>query len=203
MDFLTLNPMQIDALKEVGNVGAGNAATALSQMVQRTIDMKVPALKVVPFQQVADHMGGDETIVVGVYLRVDGVAPANILFALTEDSARRMVDLLLGLPPGTTATLGEMESSALQEVGNILAGTYLNALSMFTNITFESSVPALAVDMAAAIISVVLTTIAEVGDHAMLLETEFHGLDIEVRGTLYLIPEEGSLERILSSLGLA
>ncbi|KAB2952739.1 chemotaxis protein CheC [Heliorestis acidaminivorans] len=195
--------MQIDALKEVGNVGAGNAATALSQMVQRGIDMKVPNLKVVPFSQVAEHMGGDESIVAGVYLRVDGKAPANILFALTEESAKRMVDLLMGMQPGTTVSLGEMEISALKEVGNILAGTYLNALSMFTRLTFEQSVPALAIDMAAAIISVVLTTIAEVGDHAMLLETEFQGLDLEVKGTLYLIPEEGSLELILSTLGLA
>ncbi|MTV48646.1 CheY-P-specific phosphatase CheC [Heliobacillus mobilis] len=203
MDFLSLSPMQMDALREVGNVGAGNAATALSQMVQKAIDMKVPALGVVPFDQVADRMGGPESLVAGVYLRVEGKAPANLLFVLPIDSAKALVDMLMGLPTGTTEEIGEIQESALKEVGNILAGTYLNALSMFTQITFEQSVPALAMDMAAAIISVVLATIAEVGDHALLLSTEFVGESEAIEGSLFLIPEEGSLELILGSLGLA
>ncbi|MZP28255.1 CheY-P-specific phosphatase CheC [Heliobacterium undosum] len=203
MDFLSLTPLQMDALREVGNVGAGNSATALSQMVQKAIDMKVPSLGVVPFDHVADHMGGPETLVAGVYLRVEGKAPANLLFVLPIDSAKALVDMLMGFPAGTTQAIGEMETSALKEVGNILAGTYLSALSMFTRLTFEQSVPALAIDMAAAIISVVLTSIAEVGDHALLLATEFVGEGQQIAGSLFLIPEEGSLELILGSLGLA
>ncbi|MCW2277423.1 chemotaxis protein CheC [Heliophilum fasciatum] len=203
MNFLSLTPMQMDALREVGNVGAGNAATALSEMVGRAIDMNVPALGIVPFCEVSEHMGGAETLVAGVYICVTGEAPASMLFVLPLDSACGLVDMLMGRPIGTTVTIGEMEESALKEIGNILTGTYLRALSMFTQITFEQSVPALAIDMAEAINSVVLAMVADVGDHALLLETEFKGAAQNIKGSLFLIPQEGTLEKILASLGLA
>ncbi|MDD2422241.1 MAG: chemotaxis protein CheC, partial [Heliobacteriaceae bacterium] len=116
LGVFNLSPLQMDALREVGNVGAGNAATALSEMVQKPVDMKVPSLGVVPFNEVAERMGGPESLVAGVYLKVQGGAPANLLFVLPFDSARMLVDLVMGLPGGSTRVIEDLQASALMEV---------------------------------------------------------------------------------------
>ena len=155
-DIIDLSPVQLDVLREIGNVGAGNSATALSQLINRRIDMNVPKVSVVPLDEVPDLVGGPETIVVGVFLRVYGKAPSNILFLMPKDSAFYLVDALMGKESGETTHLDMMAESALMEIGNILAGAYLNALYSFTNLSLIPSIPALAMDMAGAILNVVL-----------------------------------------------
>lgn len=200
--FTSLSTFQLDALKEIGNIGAGNAATALSQMVSRKIDMTVPQISALPFNQVADIVGGPEQLVIGLYLRVEGNAPSNILFILPVQSASSLIDMLMGKPLGTTKEFSEFDISALKEIGNILAGAYLNALAMFTNFLFSPSVPALAMDMAGAILSTVLIQLGEVGDHALVIETIFFENDQEVKGHFFLLPEPGSLDLIIEALGV-
>jgi chemotaxis protein CheC len=148
MDFSKLSDLQVDALREIGNIGAGNAATALAQMVNARVEINVPRVNILPFQDVSQLVGGPGAHVAGVYVRVSGSAAANVLFILPVDNATRLVDMMLMRKPGTTWDFGEMESSVLEEVGNIICGTYLSALSAFTQLTFASSVPALAIDMA-------------------------------------------------------
>lgn len=147
-EFLNLSNMQLDALKEIGNVGAGNSATALSQIINRKIDMTVPQVSIMPLGDVPDVVGGSDAMVVGVFLRVYGLAPGSILFLLPRDSAFALIDMLMGREKGTTQELDFMDESALMEIGNILAGAYLNALSHFTKLTLLPSIPALALDMA-------------------------------------------------------
>lgn len=200
--FTSLSIIQLDALREIGNIGAGNAATALSQMVNRKIDMTVPQINAVPFNQVADMVGGPEQLVIGLYLRVEGNAPSNILFILPLKSASSLIDMLMGKPLGSTKEFNELDISALKELGNILAGSYLNALAMFTNLVFAPSVPALAIDMAGAILSTVLIQLGEVGDHALVIETVFFEDNQEVKGHFFLLPEPGSLDLIMEALGV-
>ena len=168
-DIIDLSPVQLDVLREIGNVGAGNSATALSQLINRRIDMNVPKVSVVPLDEVPDLVGGPETIVVGVFLRVYGKAPSNILFLMPKDSAFYLVDALMGKESGETTHLDMMAESALMEIGNILAGAYLNALYSFTNLSLIPSIPALAMDMAGAILNVVLVQLGQMGDHAMVI----------------------------------
>jgi chemotaxis protein CheC len=201
--FKNLSSIQIDALREIGNVGAGNAATALSQMVNKKIDMTVPKINILPFDEVSETVGGPENLVVGLYLRVDGHAPSNILFLLPINSAKSLVDMLMCKEAGATDEFGEIEISALKELGNILSGSYLNALAMFTNLTFSPSVPALALDMAGAILSTVLIQLGEVGDHALVIETLFLEENQEVKGHFFLLPDPGSLDLIVQALGVA
>ena len=130
-----LSEMQLDALKEIGNVGAGNAATALSQIINRKIDMTVPQVAILPLGEVPEVVGGPDVMVAGVYLRVYGPAPGSILFLLPRDSAYYLVDILMNRSNRTDQHLDEMDQSALLEIGNILAGAYLNALSYFTKFT--------------------------------------------------------------------
>jgi len=201
-EVLRLTSLQLDALREIGNVGAGNAATALSQIINRRINMTVPQVAILPLGEVPEVVGGPETMVAGVYLRVFGPAPGSILFLLPSDSAYMLADMLMGRPTGTTTMLSAMDESALMEIGNILANAFLNALSHFTQLTLLPSIPALAVDMAGAILSVILIQLGQLGDHALVIETEFKSAGDDVRGHFFLIPDPGSLNIILTAIGV-
>lgn len=201
-DVTKLSALQLDALKEIGNVGAGNAATALSQIINRKIDMSVPQVAILPLGEVPEVVGGPDVMVAGVFLRVYGPAPGSILFLLPRDSAFYLVDTLMGRIEKTTEHLDEMDESALLEIGNILAGAYLNALSYFTKFTLLPSIPALAMDMAGAILSVILIQLGQMGDHALVIETEFTTENDGVKGHFFLIPDPGSLGTILQAIGV-
>ena len=201
-DILELSPVQLDALREIGNVGAGNSATALSQIINHRIDMNVPQVSIVPITDVPDLVGGPDVMVAGVFLRVYGAAPSNILFLLPQDSAFYLVDMILGKPHGETKTLDFMDESALMEIGNILAGAYLNALFNLTKLSLLPSIPALAMDMAGAILSVVLIQLGQMGDHALVIETEFQADEEGIKGHFFLVPDPGSLDTILTAVGV-
>lgn len=201
-EMLKLSPMQLDALREIGNVGAGNSATALSQIINRKIDMSVPDVAIMPLDEVPDVVGGPDVMVVGVFLRVYGLAPGSVLFFLPKESAFYLIDMLMGKERGQTQSLDFMDESALMEIGNILAGAYLNALSYFTKLTLLPSIPALAMDMAGAILSVVLVQLGQMGDHALVIETEFLSEDDGIKGHFFLIPDPGSLDTILAAVGV-
>ncbi len=201
-DIMELTPVQLDALREIGNVGAGNSATALSQIINHRIDMNVPQVSIVPITDVPDLVGGPDVMVAGVFLRVYGAAPSNILFLLPQESAFYLVDMILGKPHGDTKTLDFMDESALMEIGNILAGAYLNALFNLTKLSLLPSIPALAMDMAGAILSVVLIQLGQMGDHALVIETEFQADEDGIKGHFFLVPDPGSLETILTAVGV-
>ena len=164
--------------------------------------MNVPKVALVPLDAVPDLVGGPDTIVVGVFLRVYGKAPGNILFLLPQKSAYYLVDTLMGKNHGDTEKLDLMDESALMEIGNILAGAYLNAFFTFTNISMLPSIPALAMDMAGAILNVVLVQLGQMGDTAMVIETEFLSEDDGINGHFFLVPDPGSLETIIAAVGV-
>ena len=201
-DEMKLSDSQMDALREIGNVGAGNSATALSQIIHRRVEMNVPRVSLVPLDQVPDLVGGPETMVVGIFLRVYGQAPSNIMFLLPKESAFYLADVLMGKKHGETKNLDFMDESALMEICNILSGAYLNALFCLTNLSLLPSIPALAMDMAGSILSVVLAQLGQMGDQALVIETEFLSEDDGISGHFFLVPDPGSLEKILSAVGV-
>src|SRR5579883_3108659 len=147
-----LDALRLDALKEVGNIGAGNAMTALATMIDQTVDMSVPRVGIVPLGEFAQMAGGPESLAAGVYMPVAGDAPGHVAFLLPAESAFRLADQLLGRPVGTTTSFEDLEFSALMEVGNILASSYLVAIGDMTGLNLLSSPPAIAIDMTAAIL---------------------------------------------------
>ena len=201
-DEFNLTPNQLDALREIGNVGAGNTATALSQLINKKIDMNVPRVSIVPIEDVPDLVGGPDALIVAIFLRVYGKAPGNILFLMPKTNAYYLADDLLGREHGTTQELGEMEVSALKEVGNILTGSYLNAFYHFTQIAMVPSIPSLAMDMAGAILNVVLVQLGQMGDMAMVIETKFMAEDDSVNGHFFLVPDPGSLRTLVQAVGV-
>ena len=201
-DEYDLTPIQLDALREIGNVGAGNSATALSQIINKRIDMNVPKVALVPIEAVPDLVGGPDAIVVGVFLRIYGRAPGNVLFLMPQKSAFYLVDPLMGREHGTTKTLDFMDESALMEIGNILSGAYLNAFFSFTHISMLPSIPALAMDMAGAILNIILVQLGQMGDQAMVIETEFLAEDDGISGHFFLVPDPGSLGILIEAVGV-
>ncbi|WP_424765771.1 chemotaxis protein CheC [Paenibacillus sp. sgz302251] len=193
---------ELDVLKEVGNIGAGNAATALSRLLNKPVDMAVPRVSLLPFEEVAERVGGSEQIVIAVFLRVEGEAPGNMFFIIEEEPAKRILHQLLAINVEEQNGYSEMELSALCEIGNILAGSYLSSLADFTNLTMAPSVPAIAVDMAGPILSYGLMQYGEMGDSALLIETKFLEDHQSLEGHFFLIPDPDSFGKIFRALGV-
>lgn len=193
---------QMDVLKEVGNIGAGNATTALSKLLDKQVDMKVPSVKILHFEEISELFGGSEQVVIGIFLRVTGEAPGNMFFIITEESAKKLLHNMIGIESTDDGQYSEMELSALNEIGNILAGSYLSSLADFINIQLHPSVPSLAIDMAGAILSYGLLQYGEMGDHALFIDTMFLEDNDEVEGHFFLIPDPDSIDTIFSKLGV-
>jgi len=195
--------MQIDVLKEIGNIGAGNTATALAKMIDKKVQMEVPEVKILEFKEVSETLGSAEIPVVGILLSVTGDLNGSIMFILGHEAAASLVDILMGRPLGQTKEFGEIECSALKEVGNILAGAYLSSLATLTNLHILPSVPDMAIDMAGAILSVPAIEFGKVGDTVLYIETQFSEGTTKVVGDFFLIPDMASYDVLLKALGVS
>ena len=199
-DLNHVSQQYFDILKELGNIGAGNATTALAQMLGCKVDMNVPQVKLLDFQEVGAVMGGEEQIMAGVYLLVEGDITGSIMFLLKEDAAHDLVNKLMGVSGPDSGEFSEMELSALKEIGNIITGAYLNSLSMLTNMKIIPSVPDLSIDMAGAILSVPAIEFGALGDRILLIQTQFTD-DKLLDGFFILVPDLESYDKIMASLG--
>ncbi|NLY76980.1 MAG: chemotaxis protein CheC [Tissierellia bacterium] len=189
----------IDVLKEIGNIGSGNAITALANMLSKKINMSVPKVRIIDFKDISTILGGEEEVVVGIYLNLEKDIEGNIMFILDMESAVNLLNMLL---PRQIEELDELSISALSEVGNIVASSYVNALSTLTDLKIAVSVPSLAIDMAGAILSVPAIQFGLVSDKALFIETIFQEGDNLVKGSLFLLPDIESFEKILLLLGV-
>ena len=200
--FKHFKDFKMDVLKEVGNIGAGNAATALSQLLNKPIDMAVPKVQLLSFEEITEKVGGAEKLVYAVFLRVEGEAPGNLFFILSPEAATNLLSRIAGIEISDGDELSEMELSALNEIGNILAGSYLSSLADFTSLTMYPTVPALAMDMAGAILGYGLLQFGQMGDNALLIDTTFLEGNNEIEGQFFLIPDPESFPKIFKSLGV-
>lgn len=195
----SLSTQYFDVLKELGNIGAGNATTALASLLQCKVDMKVPQVKMLDFKDVGALLGGEEQEMAGAYLAVEGDITGSILFLVKKEIALHLVKKLMGDMAGEE--LGEMERSAFKEISNIITGSYLNALSTLTNLCIYPSIPDLAIDMAGAILSVPAIEFGIMGDKIILIQSQISD-EIDIDGFFIMIPDMESYERILKALGI-
>lgn len=197
----SITDKQFDAIKEAGNIGAGNAGIALSKLVDKKVNLSVPTATLLPLTDIPELVGGPEAPVAGVYLRIRGDVSGSILLLLEKESALSLAGLMV-----TEEMAREDEElvwrSALQETGSILSGAYINALGQLTGLFFKPSVPGLAVDMAGAIMDHVLVDMATTEDIVLVVETDFQVSGQEILGHLILFPDLGSLTTILERLGV-
>ena len=196
-----VNEMYMDVLRELGNIGAGNAMTSLASMINEQVDMHVPKVELMEASELGSAICPEDEIIVGIFLEVTHDISGSMMFLMRMDSAHYLVGRLMGTSSGKDDPFSEMELSALKEIGNIIAASYLSALSSMTNMTIAPSVPYIAVDMAAAILSVPAIQFGQYGNNALLIDTEF-GDEQMISGYFILMPEENSYGKILSSLGI-
>lgn len=196
-----VNELYLDVLKEIGNIGAGNATTAIANMLNLRINMHVPKVELVPVETIGTAIGAEDEIIVGIMLGVEQDIEGSMMFLMDMPSAHNLVNRLLMRPLDYNEDFDEMDLSAIKEIGNIIAGSYLSALSGLTNMVIMPTVPYVSVDMAAAILSVPAIQFGMLGDNALMIKTEF-GDDFAINGYFILMPEEDSYDKILQSLGI-
>jgi chemotaxis protein CheC len=198
--------IHMDAIREIGNIGTGNAATALSRLIGRVVDMDVPVAELVPIYEVTAHYGSPETRVCAVLIRSEEIFSCSLMFLIDEEKADILADLIIPMDISgmDDEEKFQMRNSALSEQGNIILGAFLNALSQITGWTLPTTTPAVARDMLGSIMDVVASMFGVMGDSAMLVKTNLHikGLEDELGGTVIMIPDPGTLETLLSKLGV-
>ena len=196
----------LDVFKEIGNIGAGNAASALAGLLNRRISMTVPDASAVPFSHIVSVLEGPETLVAGVLIDISGDLNGYILLLLGMNDAMAMVTQALGEPARDTAApdfgLSDLERDTLLEIANILVGSFLSAISSFTGLRITPSVPQMAIDMLGAIISIATIEYGKIGDTVLFLKTQFNDLEGEISGHFFLIPDYSSYKVLLNAIGL-
>ncbi len=201
MANINFTETQKDALKEIGNICAGNAATALSQLLERRVSIVVPRMLFLPIEEVPKAVGGNDVLVVGLILRVLGDIPSNIIFIFSQKDALALASLLTKKQISDVSIMTDLERSALKEVGVILANAYLGALGSFVGLGLVPTTPELVIDMAGAIMDYILIELSCKSEFALLVESEFNEPTASITGHFFLIPNPEGLDLILRAIG--
>lgn len=196
-----LSEIQLDTIREISNIGMGNAATALSQLINQTVHITVPRALIVDFNEIAQVIGGEELLVAAAYVQVVGAARGHLVLVFPAEDVRTLIHLIL---PGADSdvTKDELARSAVQEIGNILASSFLRSLAEMTQLNLLPTVPAVAVDYAGSIVTYVVASMYEITEKLVVVKTEFDVSGKRIAGHCVFVPEPGSLRIILDSLGV-
>ncbi|MDQ0927531.1 chemotaxis protein CheC [Bacillus atrophaeus] len=203
--FNGIKEEQMDILREVGNIGAGHSASAMAQLLNRKIDMEVPFAKLLSFDELADFFGGADMPVASIFLRMEGDLTGSMFFIMPFHQAEQFIRELIGNPEFDIDNLSEddLSSSALHELGNILAGSYLTALADLTKLELYPSVPEVSLDMFGAVISEGLMEFSQIGEQAIVVDTSIfdQSQQQELKAHMFLLPDYDSFEKLFVSLG--
>ena len=201
-DNLLLGSLELDALREAGNIGAGRAATVLSKILATRIEMTVPKAQIREVWDALELAGGAEQLVAGLYLRFSGQWRGSLLLFYSQEAVASLLGRMVGGQVSPLLELNELERSALEELGNILLANFLSALSELSGLYIRPMVPTVAIDMAGAIIQEVMAASGEQSDHALLITTELVEAEGGARGHLLILPDARQLEVLLEALGV-
>ncbi|MBO5377444.1 MAG: chemotaxis protein CheC [Ruminiclostridium sp.] len=201
-NFEDLGAMEIDVLTEVGNIGAGNAMTALSSMIGQMVDIEVPAVNILGFQEAIDYAGGPEKTVVGIIVPIKDDIEGEILFLLENDIVELVVSTFFGTSDIDLLNLSPDMTSALTELGNIMAASYVNAIAELTGMKIEVEIPMLSIDMLGAIMSVPAAQMGELSDKLLYIDNLMLIDKVSVKSKMMLLPTVESLDKLLRSLGV-
>lgn len=208
-NYEELNEIEIDVLREIGNIGAGNAATALATMLDEKVDISVPIVQITDFDTAIRALGGAETMTVGVLVNFLGEANGMIMFLLKMEEAKDILDILIGEDSDDNDEenidenhLSDLKLSAIKEIGNILGSSYINSIATMTGLRIEVSVPYIAIDMAGALMSVPLIEFGSVGDKVMFIEESFTGEKNKLISNIIMFAEMETIKIIMERLGI-
>lgn len=203
-NVLNITREQLDALREIGNIGSGNAASALAQFLNRKIDMSVPNASIMDLNDIPKIVGGPNTPLLGIFLKIMGEISGRFLLLIPEATSIKILQTLMpGFEISSLTKMGEMESSCMREIGNILAGAFLNALSVLTQTPMLNSLPSLNFDYAGAMIDNVVADMTAVSDKVLMMETSFIEEQEDMRIHIFILPAPDSLKLLLQKIGVA
>lgn len=198
----SLNDTHMDVLQEIGNIGAGNAATALAVMLNQPVDITLPKVNLVGFDDVAESVGGAETLSYGVLVGLSGDIDGMIMFILDKQFAHMVLNVLMGGEYKSFDDLDEIALSAIKEVGNILSASYVNSIAELTGLRIDLSIPYVSIDMVGALLSVPIIKFGTIGDKVLFIEEAFSSNEERVLSHMIMFAEIESLNLILGKLGL-
>jgi chemotaxis protein CheC len=201
MEKRIFSEIQLDAIKEICSIASGTAASALSQLLNKRISLKVPEIQIVPTETAIDIMGEPNSIVAGVYSRLLGDFSGGILFTFPREDVIMLIRKLTNNEV-KAYSLSELDISAVSEVGNIISASFITAISKMINKTILISVPKLAIDMLGAIVDFILIELAEHAEQALIMKIEFEDVPRTISGHFFILPNPGSLEMLLESIKL-
>ncbi|MCX4357507.1 MAG: chemotaxis protein CheC [Oscillospiraceae bacterium] len=201
-NFEELSPVAIDCLKEIGNIGSGNAASSLSAMLSKSVRMRVPHIRVLDYQTAIDEVGGPEQVLTGILVTFKGDIKGMIMFLLDNAFAKIVVNTFMGKDNIDVLKMDEADTSAVKEMGNIMAGSYLNALAALAGFTVAMDVPSMTVDMMGAIMNAPMTEFSEIGDKVLFINDGFIIDGVDINSNIILIPEMESLDILMKKLGV-
>lgn len=197
-----LSPIAIDCLQEMGNIGSGNAASSLSAMLSKPVTMHVPKIQVLDYQAIIDKMGGPEKILTAILVSFKGDIKGMMMFLLEDAFAQIVVNTFMGKKNIDVIKMDEADSSAVKEMGNIMAGAYLSALAAMAEFTVAMDPPSMTVDMMGALMSAPMTTLHDVGDKVLFIDDGFAIDNVNIDANIILIPEMESLDILMRKLGV-
>lgn len=192
-----ISEKHLDILREIENIGAGNATTALAVMLNRRVNMNIPEANLVDFQELEQSFGQEDDLVVGVVRKFDGDIHGMIMFVLKKADAQVLVHLLIGEDANEFSDMGK---SVLLEVGNIISGAYLSSVATLTNFMIVPSMPSMAIDMAGAIFSVPAIEFGKIGDKAIMIKSQFMEEENVVNGCFIMMPDLESYRLLMKKL---
>lgn len=199
---MELNEIHMDFLKEIGNIGAGNAATSLSNMLSKRIEMNVPKVSLLDYNDIVDSIGGAENVLVGVLIGFEGDIEGLILFLLKKEFVHLVLNSLMGTELKGFEEIGELELSALSEISNIMVSSYVNSISTLTNMKINITTPSLNIDMAGALLDAVTAEFAEVADKVVFIKEKYYCQNETAHSYMLLLPTMSSLKILLKKFGI-
>lgn len=199
---MELSEVHMDILKEIGNIGAGNAATSLSQMLSKRIEMNVPEVSLLDYNHIIESIGGAESVVVGVLIGFEGDIEGVILFLLKSKFVHLILNSLLGTELNSFEEITDLELSALSEISNIMVSSYVNSISSLTDMKISVMVPSLNIDMSGALLDAVTAEFTEVAPKAVFIKEKYYCQNEMVYSYMLLLPNRQSLKVILKKFGI-
>ena len=201
-NYEDMNALELDVIKEIGSIGTGNAATALSQVLKKTTKMSLPAVYVLGYNEAIEMVGSPEEIVAAVLVKMSGEINGIMLFILKIDFINAVLDSVLSKDIDDYMDLTELEKSALEEIGNIIISSYVNAMSGLTGVSIKQSIPSIAINMLGGILSVPMVEFGYETDKLMMINGKFIVDDKVLDSNLLMMPDIQSLNYLMQKLGV-
>lgn len=192
--------LERDTLKEISSMGASHAANSLSAMIGESVEITVPDLDIINAEEIPNYLGGHENLMAGIFVKLAGELDATLMILIPYHASLELADVVMGREVGSTESLGEMDVSAIQEVGGIMSSSFANAISDFLGFKIIPTPPAFACDIAGAMLDFLTVEIGQRVDKTIFFHTTFRSASNEISGHIFLAPEERALKKVLDAI---